>query len=287
MNSLTNCCGLLQPAPLLTYADLKYDFNHSRQTMKWLYEQGHSEKLTPEIFDQAASRNRLDTMKWMIETGGRQVVGNAAYILKHHDLELLKWWRNSGGEWRIENMFFAVSSGDLQLVQWMHENGCPITEDHFRHALAGEFREALFELLHSLTPFWDASLCSAAVVSDLENLIWLRSRKCPWDEETCARAAQFQKFGGLKWARENGCPWDERVCNFAAHTRHLEMLQWALDNGCEFTSTLVSTAIEAGDHNILDFLLERGILQPDAETIGNCREHELHQWLNEHNLLSR
>jgi hypothetical protein len=36
----------------------------------------------------------------------------------------------------------------------------------------------------------------------------------------------------LKWARENGCPWDEWTCANAAEGGHLEMLKWARENDC-------------------------------------------------------
>jgi hypothetical protein len=35
----------------------------------------------------------------------------------------------------------------------------------------------------------------------------------------------------LQWARANGCPWDEFTCAYAAEGGHLEMLQWARANG--------------------------------------------------------
>jgi hypothetical protein len=35
----------------------------------------------------------------------------------------------------------------------------------------------------------------------------------------------------LKWARENGCPWDVNTCRRAAAEGHLEVLKWARANG--------------------------------------------------------
>ena len=43
----------------------------------------------------------------------------------------------------------------------------------------------------------------------LEVLKWARANGCPWDEGTCAYAAEGGHLEVLKWARENGCPWDE------------------------------------------------------------------------------
>jgi hypothetical protein len=47
-------------------------------------------------------------------------------------------------------------------------------------------------------------------------LKWARENDCPWDEETCAYAADGGHLEVLKWARENDCPWDEWTCAYAA-----------------------------------------------------------------------
>jgi hypothetical protein len=62
--------------------------------------------------------------------------------------------------------------------------------------------------------------------------MWLRSEGCPWDEDTCSRAARGGYFEMLKWLRSQGCPWNEWTCDEAAAWGHLEVLQWALENGC-------------------------------------------------------
>jgi hypothetical protein len=36
----------------------------------------------------------------------------------------------------------------------------------------------------------------------------------------------------LKWARENGCPWDEWTCANAAERGHNDILNWARENDC-------------------------------------------------------
>jgi hypothetical protein len=37
-------------------------------------------------------------------------------------------------------------------------------------------------------------------------LQWARSNGCPWNEETCARAAEYGHFELLSWAKANGAP---------------------------------------------------------------------------------
>ena len=63
-------------------------------------------------------------------------------------------------------------------------------------------------------------------------LQWVRVNGCPWDEKTCANAADGGHLEVLQWARANGAPWDKITNNNAAHGGHLEVLQWARANGC-------------------------------------------------------
>ena len=52
-------------------------------------------------------------------------------------------------------------------------------------------------------------------------------------EETCSYAAEDgDDLECLKYAHENGCPWNEETCAIAAQNGHLECLKYAHDNGC-------------------------------------------------------
>jgi len=61
-------------------------------------------------------------------------------------------------------------------------------------------------------------------------LQWAREHDCPWDEETCAQAAESGHLEMLKWARMHGCPWDAHTCACAASSGHLEVLRWVQAN---------------------------------------------------------
>src|SRR6266576_1405084 len=76
-------------------------------------------------------------------------------------------------------------------------------------------------------------LCSeAAIQGDLDFLIYLRSRDCPWDTtEMCSCAAVGSDVEVLKYAHENGCPLTERTCYHAACGGHLEVLKYLHENG--------------------------------------------------------
>ena len=67
----------------------------------------------------------------------------------------------------------------------------------------------------------------AALRDHLEILQWARANDCPWDANTCLRAAGGGHLEVLQWARANGCPWDVRLRQVAKG----DTLEWAIANG--------------------------------------------------------
>jgi hypothetical protein len=71
------------------------------------------------------------------------------------------------------------------------------------------------------------TLCAmAARHGQLDVLQYLREElSCPWDAETCAKAAKYQRWTLLKWAHEHGCPWDAHTYQWACKKGVFEILQ--------------------------------------------------------------
>ena len=62
-------------------------------------------------------------------------------------------------------------------------------------------------------------------------LKWARENGCPWDEMTCAAAAQEEYLDVLKWA-----------CAIAAGQGHHEVVKLATSNGCDYDEETHATA---------------------------------------------
>ena len=54
--------------------------------------------------------------------------------------------------------------------------------------------------------------------------------------------------GETQWAHANGCPWNESTCAYAAEGGHLFVLQWARANGCPLDEWTYHFALEEGHH---------------------------------------
>ena len=70
------------------------------------------------------------------------------------------------------------------------------------------------------------------MLSGLECLKCVHEHGCPWNKDTCVRAAEFDRLDCLEYAIANGCDWDPDVCGEVAeaHGYH-EMSQWIRDRG--------------------------------------------------------
>ena len=86
------------------------------------------------------------------------------------------------------------------VLEWARENGCPWDEDTCGGGGAAisihcsGARERL--------PVGREDVRFAAYGGHLEVLKWARENGCPWDEDTCARAAGAAISNRLQWARE-------------------------------------------------------------------------------------
>jgi len=106
-------------------------------------------------------------------------------------------------------------------------------------------------------------------------ITWARENGCPWDESTCAAAAEggwlealkwMTCFGGrlevLEWVRAQSppCPWDVETCDRAAGRGYLNVLKWlrSRDPPCPWNAWTCAMAEKGGHFEMLQWAHERG-----------------------------
>ena len=112
--------------------------------------------------------------------------------------------------------------------------------DWYRVGDGGEFddKESFFRTVH-------AGACVRATrIMGSGCLKFAREHLAPWDEWTCAFAANGGHLECLKYAHEQGCPWDENTCYNAAKNGHLECLKYACAHGCPGSAPYVKALKE-------------------------------------------
>jgi hypothetical protein len=156
-----------------------------------------------------------------------------------------------------DSMFVAraARNGNLEMVEFFIEKGF-----EFRHPIVTQ---------------------QAAESGNLEVLMYLRSRQCPWSKNVFIAAAKEGHLDILKWAKSNECPWDSSIL-FPAAARckgsNVDLFQWCLDQQCPFDEHSILAACNDGNFEFIKFAKSNGfsiksihshILQEFAASKGN------------------
>ena len=108
---------------------------------------------------------------------------------------------------------------------------------------------------------WDEKCFCAQVArtNKLELLQWIREeKKCAWDEETSAVAAEQGNLEMVKYCVANRCPINASSCRNAARNGHLECLKYLHEEAeAPWDWKTASEAAENGHLHILEYLVER------------------------------
>ena len=79
----------------------------------------------------------------------------------------------------------------------------------------------------------NSNICTEfARVGSLEAVAAAHGDGHPWDESTCAAAAEGGHKDLLRWLRSHNCPWGKTTIEAALNFGHTEVLLWARANGC-------------------------------------------------------
>jgi hypothetical protein len=150
-------------------------------------------------------------------------------------LESLRFAHEHGCSWDGKTCSEATQHGRLECLQYAVEHGCPIPADAILHA-----------------------------ARDLPCLKYLHSKRVPWHEQVCERAAFWGNEDSLRYAHEHGCPWDARTCEAAAKGDELVCLRYAHKHGCPWDARTVNAAAEYGQYRCLQYALAHHCPTDDA-----------------------
>ena len=120
---------------------------------------------------------------------------------------------------------------------------------------------------------WDQWTCAyAADFGNLQSLQYAHEHGCPWDVSTCQAAAEYGHLDCLRYARENGCPWNWATCAYAALNGHLDCLRYAREHGCPWNEKTCEGAAKYGQLECLKYAHENGCPW-DENTCMNAAEN--------------
>lgn len=92
----------------------------------------------------------------------------------------------------------------------------------------------------------------------MDVLLWLKSRNCPFSEESIKSASDKSHYDVVKWLHAEGMRHPHVTVN-AAYDGNLDMLKWLLDEKVHFTSSPAALAAEQGHLHVLKWLHENNL----------------------------
>ncbi len=325
--------------------------------MRQLHAQSRTASLVqPSTLRQAAAGGHLNVVRWLMEEQGcrdgscGEAYTAAAEYAQLHILQYLRarqpplpcnihacvaaahgghvaildWLRRDRLGWTSDVAAAAAGAGQLATLRWVVEQGCPLGtrngNDCAREAAAGGHVDVL-RFLGSQNCVLTAGVAEqAAQHGQLQALLWLRQKGCPWDG-TCWVAAVRRghlpvlealqngrcpgppsaisltllalvnrQVAALQWLFEHGWPRDASLCTWAAGRGDVDLLQWLRGQGNPWHSGCWVPAVSKGRLAVLEYLLaENCPRDPNVQALVYTGEWSdvknrlrVLRWLGEH-----
>jgi len=177
---------------------------------------------------------------------------------------------------RVRDTFRIKDFDTKSTLSWAVEK-CTEKKERFCAQMAENGNVEFLTFLHENVGCpWDEETCRKAAISGhLECLKYARENGCPWNTETCEGAAYNGHLECLKYAHEKGCPWDESTCSWAAQYGQLECLKYAHEKGCPWDRWACESAAQYGHLECLKYLHENGCPWDRDTCISAALEHEM------------
>ena len=160
---------------------------------------------------------------------------------------------------QLRNAFKIGDFDTKSTISWALEK-CSEKKERFCARLALDGNVEFLTFLHENVGCpWDEETCrKAAANGHLECLKYARENGCPWNKKTCEAAALNGCLECLQYLHENGCPWDKQTCISAAKNGHLDCLKYAHENGCPWNERTCSEAARNDHFECLKYAHENG-----------------------------
>jgi hypothetical protein len=160
-------------------------------------------------------------------------------------------------------MVSAVATRKIEIMEWCLQHGADLTPEVTKYAVAD--LKILKYLRSRGCPFTEETFEHAVSTEKPEIVKYLLKKKCPWNAKICSRTRLLPT---LQFLHEHGCPWDVSVTENLRWSRDWELIMWAVDHGCPWTAELQKTMKEEGGKKVA------------AWVKAKVKEQSARSWLN-------
>lgn len=184
----------------------------------------------------------------------------------------------------IKNIEEQIKTGKADKV-------IPLTKETFNTVVEYGNLENM-KWLHSVGCPWDEwTFAMTAKHRNFETIKWLHSVGCPWNNWTFTCVTERGDFEIIKWLHEQGCPWNEETFYDAAREGNLDIIKWLHEKGCPWDEDVLRGAAQAERLEIVKYLHENGCPVPvfTLDEFRNCKDYhksfKIQEWLHTNDML--
>lgn len=178
--------------------------------------------------------NCIKSIKWFFNNNILQL-GDYTICYKIaarcNDIEILKFLHENNVPWHKKTCTSAIS---YDYVKYVIDNGFPWDEKILINAIKRGCLETIkyhYETNNHQHIYSDELTRHAAKTSNIPILEYLRSKQCPWNENSYEQAVKKNNMELVKYLDENGCPCDNNICTIAAMRGNFEILKYLHNKG--------------------------------------------------------
>lgn len=230
--------------------------------LKFLHKKGYD--IDTEAIEKAVTFRNYECLKYLCDIGAPMDVDCAE--LAGDYLPGLKLLHSVGCPWDNHAINYAIFHNNIKCLEYLVTNGCPWDKYTLRYAVKlGHFdcsdcllkNGAKLKVSDMMYIFVNTHIHEANV-SQIEQLIYLHEKKCPWDENVTNVAAIGGYDKCLNYLIEKGCPINNTVVLSAIENDNIDCVKCLYKNNLCNQRYLADYAHSKGSYKSRDFLVQKG-----------------------------
>jgi hypothetical protein len=174
----------------------------------------------------------------------------------------------------------VAKNGNTKFLDYLYSMFNTIDNKNLATALTYNHTHIIEWASCKLIPFTSKYCDKAAKSGNLDTLMWLRERGCPWSENIIYNICKGGNILMLEYVRkcfqknypELILPLSNKMTTLAARCNHYQMLKYLIEDGCPYGLDVLYFAIKHRNDEMINFILELPIEKVDMISWGHYKQ---------------
>ncbi len=217
----------------------------------------------------ASERGFLSCLEFLFENGCRCNDTACRDAAKYGHLDCLQFLRSNGISWTTAALDAAVENGQMEVVKYLYGEGLLWTHRTTKLAAKNGHLDVLMYATENGADLDKSVLDTAAMEGHVRCLQFVHESGFPPDDETSQHVVRSGNLECLTYLARVRCPWNgSELCKIATFKGHLAILKFLHEQDCELTDQMFLTAVENGNLDCVEFLLQHDAANYDERALA-------------------